>query len=162
MALENPLWQYVLRLYSTPGVEEACLTLQAQGAAVNSLLLACWAGQRGIELTTQEWQQLSPLWRTEVLEPLRRVRYRARALCQQKPALDDCYQVLKQAELAAEQAELMQLYAQVSQWNTDPDSPAHMQIHDNLAAYGRHAGIELKTDLLETLVRATLETPEVG
>ncbi len=162
MALENPLWQYVLRLYSAPGVEAACLALQAQGAAVNSLLLACWSGQRGIALTEAHWQQLSPQWRTDVLEPLRRVRYRTREHVQQNSALDACYQALKQAELLAEQAELMQLHEQVAQWNTDSDRPAHRRIHDNLAAYGRHAGIELQTDLLATLVQATLETPEVG
>ncbi|WP_010321524.1 TIGR02444 family protein [Marinobacterium stanieri] len=164
MALENPLWHYVLRLYGAAGVESSCLALQRQGAAVNALLLACWAGQQGIPLTAARWRQLPVSWRSDVVEPLRQLRFRVREQRQQQPELDACYRALKQAELACEQVELMQLHAALVtlDWQPDAGSVVETLIRDNLAAYCDHAGVAQNTDLLETLVRATLETPDVG
>ncbi|EXJ10489.1 hypothetical protein D791_02554 [Nitrincola nitratireducens] len=35
MIYNNPLWDYALKLYRQAGVEDICLSLQAQGVQIN-------------------------------------------------------------------------------------------------------------------------------
>lgn len=165
MTPENPLWRYALELYAAPDIESVCLRLQAQGAGVNALLLACWAGQQGVRLGAEQWKQLlADPWREQVLSPLRRLRYRVRERREQAPALDASYQALKQAELACEQAELMLLHDRVSaiSWPLTGQVPAATLMGDNLAGYCDHEGVAPDAELLDALVRAALHMPETG
>lgn len=116
MDLENPLWQYAKALYSQPGVEQCCLQLQDQGAVINRLLFACWLAHRGVRLTPQRMQQLPDEWHLEVVQPLRAVRYRVRSQLRRMPEAERCYRALCQAELTAEQLELMQLWQLSRGW----------------------------------------------
>jgi len=119
MSLENPLWQYATTLYSQPGVEQCCLQLQDQGAIIDRLLFACWLGHRGIRLTPQRLRELSDDWHSEVVRPLRAVRYRVRSRMSRMPEAESCYRALRQAELAAEQLELMQLWQLSRDWTPE-------------------------------------------
>lgn len=119
MLLSNPLWHYAIALYQRPGVEALCLALQAQGLSVNRLLLCCW-----LAVDRRCYQAPDPLtaspseadqWRQAVLEPLRRLRYQVRDQWQARGA-GECYRQLRQAELAAEQLELAQLWQQSRHW----------------------------------------------
>lgn len=110
MSEENAFWNYAVRIYSEPGVADLCLTLQNQyGLSVNQLLFALWLAQQGRLLPANLDDRKARKWRTEHLEPLRQLRYQARqysASTTQK----QCYQSLKQAELAAEKVEIELLY----------------------------------------------------
>jgi uncharacterized protein (TIGR02444 family) len=157
MALDNALWRYALALYSRPGVEHSCLQLQHQGAAINRLLLACWLGQRGVELDADRWQQLDPQWRREITEPLREIRYRVRALKVQQPEVEACYRALRQAELAAEQVELMLLQQTALAWPAQPSIAGRALIRDNLISYRRMSGQSLDEGCLRQLAQAAAD-----
>ena len=45
------LWNHALALYARPGVEEACLGVQALGGDVCLLLCATWLQARGVAVT---------------------------------------------------------------------------------------------------------------
>ncbi len=157
MALDNPLWRSALALYARPGVEHCCLRLQDQGAAINRLLLACWLGQRGVPVDEARWRALNHEWRQTVTEPLRQIRYRVRTLRAQQPALDDSYRALLQAELAAEQVELMQLWHAVQSWPCRPESASEALMLDHLISYCRVTGLSLDEGHLRQLAKEARE-----
>lgn len=130
MSLENPLWHYALTLYAEPGVEQSCLQLQDQGAVINRLLLACWLGGGGISLNSVRLQQLDGDWHNGVTLPVRAVRYRVRELLASEPTGEDCYRALRQAEMAAEQVELMLLWQQSHHWQPDVSADADLIRHN--------------------------------
>ena len=73
----HPFWRFSLRLYAQPGVEAACLALQAQGVDVNVLLLCCWLGRRGGALDRRRLGALLKAvgaWQQAVVLPLRQLR----------------------------------------------------------------------------------------
>ena len=76
----HPFWEYSITVYTRPGVEQACLTLQERlGVDVNLLLFCCWAGGRGHRLTDEELTTLNEVsepWQDSVVRPLRDVRRR--------------------------------------------------------------------------------------
>lgn len=136
MSLENPLWQYALRLYSRPGVEQCCLQLQDQGAVVNRLLFACWLASQGIRLDRDRLHQSDNRWQPEVTRPLRVVRLRVREQLAALPEAEACYRALRQAELAAEQLELMLLWQQGQSWSPDSQVSAALFRHNLQQACG--------------------------
>jgi uncharacterized protein (TIGR02444 family) len=74
----NPFWQFSLRTYRAPGVQEACLALQERcGADVNLLLFCGWAGRDSRVL--ERGDLLSAVacvgnWQSDVIAPLRLAR----------------------------------------------------------------------------------------
>ena len=73
----HPFWRFSLRVYARAGVEQACLALQEAGADVNLLLLCCWQGSEGRDLTKDLLQgamQAVVAWNQQVVQPLRQVR----------------------------------------------------------------------------------------
>lgn len=140
MSLENPLWRYATALYSQPGVEQYCLRLQDQGVVVTRLLFACWLAWRGVRLTRERMQALPDAWHQEVVGPLRVVRCRVRAQLERMPEAESCYRTLCQAELAAEQLELMQLWLLSRDWPPGEEAgPALLQ--SNLEQVQGDAGL---------------------
>lgn len=76
---DHPFWDFSLALYAKPGVAESCLRLQdGLGLDVNLLLYACWTAARGGARPSPDgWRLLvdeTAAWRSQVVEPLRRVR----------------------------------------------------------------------------------------
>jgi uncharacterized protein (TIGR02444 family) len=71
-------WEFSVQLYSSPEVSAACLDLQNQhGIDVNLLLLCCWCGARGAELSETSLSQsiaYSRKWAEQVIKPLRQTR----------------------------------------------------------------------------------------
>lgn len=130
MSLENPLWHYALALYSRPGVEQCCLQLQDQGAVVNRLLFACWLASQGIRLDQGRLQQSASPWSSDVIGPLRAVRFRVRERLADLPEANVCYRALRQAELAAEQLELMLLWQQGQNWLPETQADAALFRHN--------------------------------
>lgn len=161
MALDNPLWRYALVLYACPGVEQDCLRLQDQGAAINRLLLACWLGQRGVTIEHEHWRALDNDWRREITEPLRQVRYRVRSRLSRQPEAEACYRALRQAELAAEQMELMLLWQTTRNWPIRPTAAGEACTLANLRGYRHMTGLPLEDALLRQLARAATD-PSAG
>jgi uncharacterized protein (TIGR02444 family) len=80
-AAPHPFWQFSLRIYAKPGVEQACLRLQdREGVDVNLLLLCCWAAASGRGALTKRTLRAAMSsvanWQTEVIAPLRAARRR--------------------------------------------------------------------------------------
>jgi uncharacterized protein (TIGR02444 family) len=118
LALDNPLWRFVLPFYAREGVAPACLTLQERlGVDVNILLFAIFAQvERGLTLDNDDLATVDGLlgdWRSEVIQPLRRVRTRMKSGPAPAPsaATEPLRNRIKAAELEAEQIALAVLSA---------------------------------------------------
>jgi uncharacterized protein (TIGR02444 family) len=115
--LNNALWRFVLSFYGRDKIAAACLTLQDRLAVdVNVLLFAIFAHAEGrIALNEDDIATLDALireWRTEVIQPLRRVRSRMKSGPGPAPSAvtERLRSRIKGAELEAEQIELAVLH----------------------------------------------------
>jgi uncharacterized protein (TIGR02444 family) len=74
----SPFWRFSLRLYRSPGVAEACITLQEEsGADVNLLLFLLWHGVQERRISADEVARLDRKiagWREQAVIPLRATR----------------------------------------------------------------------------------------
>ncbi len=116
--LDNALWRFVLPFYGGAGVSPACLVLQDQlGVDVNLLLLAAYAAvERNIVLDHDDLaaaDELARDWRTDVVQPLRRIRNRMKSGPSPAPsaATEPLRNKIKAAELDGEQIALATLFA---------------------------------------------------
>ncbi|NWB71414.1 TIGR02444 family protein [Pseudomonas sp. G5001] len=113
------LWSFALSTYARSGVEDACLRLQAQGADVCLVLCGLWLEQRGVAPETSRLQALRQIagpWQAEVVEPLRQVRTRWRAMAQQDVELGALRERVKALELDAERLLLSRLEGVAQRW----------------------------------------------
>lgn len=116
LEIDNPFWQFSLRVYAAPGVAEECLEVQERlGINVNVLLYAAWLGAaRGIILQDAELRMIDDAvegWTAEVVQPLRAVRRRLKVMPQiEDPAVQAVRKQVTQAELSAEQIQQAMLY----------------------------------------------------
>ena len=113
------LWSFALSTYARPGIEAACLRLQAQGADVCLLLCGAWLEQRGVALTAERLQALKQLagpWQAQVVEPLRQVRTQWRGVAKQDELLAGLRERVKALELDAERVLLTRLQALAHTW----------------------------------------------
>ncbi|QHF47629.1 TIGR02444 family protein [Pseudomonas sp. S35] len=113
------LWSFALSTYARPGVEEACLRAQAQGADVCLLLCGAWLEQRGVALTAERVQALKHIakpWQVQVIEPLRQLRMQWRARAQQDGQLAAFRERVKALELDAERELIMRLEVLALAW----------------------------------------------
>jgi uncharacterized protein (TIGR02444 family) len=80
---DNPFWDYAVGLYRRPGVEAACLELQARhGLDVNLVLLCCWLASRGVACDEPILRRIAAAaesWQAAFVRPLRAVRRRLKA-----------------------------------------------------------------------------------
>ncbi|NVK42380.1 MAG: TIGR02444 family protein [Oceanospirillaceae bacterium] len=143
MPLENPLWHYVLELYSRPGVEQACLGLQQNGLSINRLLFCCWLADESRLLRPEQLADSeADRWQRELTAPLRSLRYRVREQKDGAPELEALYRAMRQAELAAEQVELARLFDLGSCWPADPATARGDLLLRNIGLYLTHSGVE--------------------
>lgn len=113
------LWSFALSTYARPGVEDACLRLQAQGADVCLVLCGLWLEQRGVASQPsrlQALQQIARPWQAEVVEPLRGVRTQWRAMAQHDAELGALRERVKALELEAERLLLSRLEDVAQGW----------------------------------------------
>lgn len=156
----NPFWTWSLRLYKRPGVASACLALQDHaGVDVNLLLFGLWAGSRGMALkpaTVKAAVRLSRSWSAAVVQPLRAVRRALKQPAQSSKPLQGFRRRVAALELQAEhlqQDELQALFGKTAATQGEPV----MRAAGNVAAYFRHAGIQLTPrdwTALKAIVRA--------
>ena len=117
--MSSDLWSFTLTTYARPGVEAACLQLQASGANVCLLLCAAWLGARGVGFSHSRLQQLHALaapWHECVVQPLRQLRTQWRPAASKDPELGALREELKALELQAERQLLLRLEALARDW----------------------------------------------
>ncbi|MBA1292194.1 TIGR02444 family protein [Pseudomonas lurida] len=115
------LWSFALSMYARPGIEAACLRLQAQGADVCLVLCGAWLEQRGVIQTAERLQALRQIagpWQTQVIEPLRQLRVQWRTNAQQDKPLAALRERIKSMELEAERHLLMRLEELIETWSS--------------------------------------------
>ncbi|MBN8293297.1 TIGR02444 family protein [Rhodobacter sp. NTK016B] len=114
--MDRPLWDFTLELYGTPGIPDACLTIQDRHQAdVTLLIFAAWVGAvRRTRLTPEQAQSAAAAvadWHAEIVRPLRAVRRRMKT--GPRPAPDAGTEALrdklKAVEIGAEKIELLLL-----------------------------------------------------
>lgn len=112
------LWDFALRLYASPGVGDACLTLQDEsGVDVPMLLFSAWLAKHSAALTDAELERIDKRvadWRNEVVRPLRAIRRRLKGGPHPAPTkeTDALRNEVKSVELGSEKIELAVLEAE--------------------------------------------------
>jgi len=120
--MSSDLWSFSLTTYARPGVEQACLQLQAAGANVCLLLCGLWLDQRKVECSDQRLQQLRRVaedWDADVVQPLRALRTQWKAVAAKDADLDALREKVKALELEAEQRLLLRLEQTAQRWPQD-------------------------------------------
>jgi len=150
------LWNFALRLYRRPGVEPACLQLQAEGGDVCLLLCATWLEWRRIAPDGERCALLRDLarpWQETVVAPLRRLRQDWREAAREDVRLAALRGRLQQLELDAERELLTRLETACRDW---PEAGADEGTSwlERLAGNAAHC-----RDALETL-RAACHLPD--
>lgn len=117
--MHTDLWDFAIKLYALPGVEAACLTLQAEGADVCLLLCGAWLERRRTPLNEKRIEALRQLcvpWQQDVVQPLRSIRqqWRTGAACDDQLAA--LRERVKALELDAERLQLERLQALCTTW----------------------------------------------
>ncbi|MDO6594552.1 TIGR02444 family protein [Neptuniibacter sp. 1_MG-2023] len=145
MQLKNDLWDFALNFYQQPGIESACLLLQDQfGLSINRVIYAVWCGCQG-EKTEVGVSDDADQWQFEVAGALRDIRFRVRGRKADCGALAECYDKLKQAELACEQVEFAMLYQQKRVYMQSKGSRS--LVRNNLESYIATANVEVSPEL---------------
>lgn len=150
-------WNYSVKLYSVPGVANACLSLQdSHDIDVNLLLFACWYGETYGNFSPAILQQalsFSQPWRKQVVQPLRNVR---RWLKLQATPEEALRKEVKRIELEAEQVQQNRLQTLAQTNKVTRSSPGLKAIRNNLDALFEALEVELQSsqDYLKTILQA--------
>ncbi|MBC8649771.1 TIGR02444 family protein [Pseudomonas sp. MTM4] len=115
----DDLWSFALSCYQQPGIEAACLELQAAGADVCLLLTGAWLERRGVACDDARLRQLKDLsddWRAMVVAPLRTLRQSWRQQAATDYALVGLRERVKALELDAEHIQLQRLQSATQPW----------------------------------------------
>ncbi|CEK09532.1 TIGR02444 family protein [Legionella hackeliae] len=82
LSLDNPFWQFSLKVYQQTSVKECCLLLQnSQGANVNLLLFCCWLSFFVDPISHEEFKQACDsigVWHQQITTTLRQARQHAK------------------------------------------------------------------------------------
>ncbi|KPX67850.1 hypothetical protein ALO53_100383 [Pseudomonas amygdali pv. photiniae] len=119
ITMPSALWSFTLDFYARPGVEQACLTLQANGANVCMVLCGVWLGTREVTCNAQRLTQIRQLatpWHDEVVRPLRDLRNQWRNAALEDAVLMTLRMKVKTLELEAEQSLMLKLEALTGDW----------------------------------------------
>ncbi|KPY81107.1 hypothetical protein ALQ89_05634 [Pseudomonas amygdali pv. tabaci] len=119
ITMPSALWSFTLDFYARPGVEQACLTLQANGANVCMVLCGVWLGTREVACNAQRLTQIRQLatpWHDEVVRPLRDLRNQWRNAALEDAVLMTLRMKVKALELEAEQSLMLKLEALTGDW----------------------------------------------
>ncbi|MDR0279768.1 MAG: TIGR02444 family protein [Paucimonas sp.] len=125
--MHTDLWDFAIGLYARPGVEAACLELQAQGADVCLLLCAAWLEQRRVDVNEARVEQLRQLagpWQSSVVQPLRALRQQWRTQATSDPQLAALREQVKGLELDAERLQLQRLQVICDGWPDGGEAPS--------------------------------------
>jgi uncharacterized protein (TIGR02444 family) len=161
LELDNPFWQFSLRVYSAPGVSAECLELQEKlELDVNVVLFAAWLGAaQGIVLEAADLDRINEAvatWSADVVRPLRAVRQRLKLAPEM--AHDDVRTLRKRVadtELFAEQIEQALLYRHAASLRKSQQGAGNVAVRANMTAVLRARGKDLDAFPLSKLVAAS-------
>ena len=117
--MPSDLWSFTLDFYARPGVEQACLALQAHGGNVCALLCGVWLDQFDVPFTAgraEEIRQLAAPWHDQVVGPLRDLRTQWKNAALTDTELGALRERLKVLELDAERELLVRLHRLTQGW----------------------------------------------
>jgi len=163
-------WDFSVRTYRTPGVPDACLSLQNDyGADVNMLLYCCWVGVYVGQFEHELFERasrFSAAWANHVVVPLRSVRtWMKHEGCNTEPVpTDSCMALREKIKLLEFDAEKLQQETLASLTTSERSgnysSEQTLQaVNANLDRYVIHAGIESCDDIeakLRVIINAGL------
>lgn len=146
--MTSRLWTFTQDFYAQPGIEQACLSLQASGANVCAVLCGVWLGREGVAFTGQrleEIRQLATPWQDDVVQPLRELRTRWKTKSVGDQYWKALREQLKGLELDAERELLFRLESLAKGW------PRHQATHADAwlaglagdAASGNHDALQM-------------------
>ena len=137
----SPFWAFSLKIYSSPTVPPACLTLQdGSGVDVNVMLFCMFLAGAGRRISVGDGAVIEASvedWRVSAVVPLRHVR---RFLTEPPEAFRDAATALrdriKAVELEAERLQQEALYGlrPPTDWG-EPDAVSRATARHNIAAY---------------------------
>lgn len=144
-------WDFSVRTYRTPGVPEACLSLQNEHSAdVNMVLFCCWVGARRGAFDDRLFEaacNFSDQWAGQVVIRLREARTWMKHSGCFEPGVptEECMRLredVKKVEFAAEKLQ-QQVLESLVEPASDRDAADRAMLDDvvaNLERYARHAG----------------------
>ena len=162
----SPFWRFSLRIYGTPGVPAACLTLQdGSGVDVNVLLFGLFAASQGRQLASADVAAIAAAiepWKLHAVVPLRGVRRFLKDTpagfeAQDIPALR---QRVKMMELEAERLQQEVLYASWPMEALGDPAPAAEAARANVEAYASALRAKFDSGAVETLLGAFVNLGE--
>ena len=157
MQLDKPLWHYISAVYSRPGVEATCLEAQRLGLQVNSLLFCGWLAQQRKIYASNLFNAVEAQWRDPLLKPLRSLRYQLRELKLSQSGLTQCYESMKETELALEKVDIAMLWqaSHALPVVTAPVDTADLA-RQNMLLYARSVSLE-KDDLYQVCCESLVQ-----
>ena len=162
----SPFWRFSLRIYGTPGVPAACLTLQdGSGVDVNVLLFGLFAASQGRQLAPADVTAIATAiepWKLQAVVPLRGVRRFLKDTpagfeAQDIPAIR---QHVKMMELEAERLQQEVLYASWPMEALGDPAPAAEAARANVEAYASALRAKFDSGAVETLLGAFVNLGE--
>lgn len=157
---DNALWRFACEQWENAALRNLLLRLQdEQGYRVNMLLFACWCATNGIRLhehITQAAAQ-TEAWHEKMIIPLRDLRRSA----SEAFSAEEVGQVLQEAELLAEKAEITLLHDLVALQGTrgvhgeDETKSASLCV-DNLLTVAAHFGLDCQAEDIANICRLTV------
>jgi uncharacterized protein (TIGR02444 family) len=161
-------WDFSVRTYRTPGVPEACLSMQNDhGADVNMLLYCCWVGAAvGTfdDALFNRASEYSARWAENVVIPLREARtWMKHTGCTAEPTpTEDCMQLredVKSVEFAAEklQQEVLESLVPVEKLRAAAADQFISDVAANLKLYLETIEIQRSADVrrkIDEIIRA--------
>ncbi|KTD39182.1 hypothetical protein Lnau_0251 [Legionella nautarum] len=113
--LDNPFWQFSLKLYQHEAIKEACLSFQNQeGVNVNLLLVCCWLSYAVEVISQPEFEQAYQRikeWHQQVTQPMRQVRQYLKRSQANDNWVNHFYQQVLADELSSESYQQQLLYS---------------------------------------------------
>ena len=162
----SPFWRFSLRIYGTPGVPAACLTLQdGSGVDVNVLLFGLFAASQGRQLASADVAAIAAAiepWKLQAVVPLRGVRRFLKDTpagfeAQDIPALR---QRVKMMELEAERLQQEVLYSSWPMEALGAPAPSLQAARANVGAYASALGAQFDSGAVDCLLAAFAKTGE--
>ncbi len=167
---------FSVRTYRTPGVPDACLSLQNDfGADVNMVLYCCWigahVGEFGREIFTEACQ-FSTQWADQVVVSLRSARtWMKHSGCELETvptnACMELRETIKSTEFASEklQQQVLESLVSIKQLSNEAPDKFLDAVIANLNRYSAFAGIEVCDDVrhkFSVITDAAFPTPVIS
>jgi uncharacterized protein (TIGR02444 family) len=122
--LDNPLWQYMLRIYQKEGVEAALLALQEQGFNVLILLSLCWVSANNKTLNQSQIGGLTDRVDHSLISEFRQWR----KTLKEDSVFSKIYKKALNFELMLEQTAVAELYEYLSRLTLEQENPEDLKL----------------------------------